>query len=589
MMGAQYAQQVQIHVPHPMSSSAYAPSSLLPTDAAQRQKRPTTAHRGQHQHHHSPGLLRETQARRASARPRYRTAMYDAKQLTTHLEEKIFETLAKRKGHGSSTAEALFDTCLPWPMGAEGRFTTVAHAVGVGGVIPSQALPHGALDTSPPSQSALFVQQLSHAHSASHLMPIVTQREFSSAPPPHFGNPHPSVAENEAGGSAFDTSAAQWATHTHGTIGDADGSTASLGLANAGGGLRVRDGSGPDRPRTGKYAFLPVHPTGHLTEEELQAYRRFEISLARSHERLHGSPLHQRWNVLALWLDSRCENVAVREMKQVAVEIWRQLTTMPHSSLIVDSDGEQSPSSGHPTGFRTAVAFLLLEQILHVVAHAHPEIERITTLIRDELLLAVYISGDSLQVALSASFAPLRDPTDIEEQRRLISRYYGKTFFQGVRALSTKLHASSLKYENAERTKEKQMRLMDRIASYWQRRVCSMMFYAWKGHVAKRKVDHALCRRNEELELRVAELERRLAALGKQHACSSPPRVSSPYVAARVVVVVASVGETSTTENGTLETTTLDMEDPRNNSEVGEGTNVGGATGGRSSSASPAV
>jgi DNA repair exonuclease SbcCD ATPase subunit len=99
----------------------------------------------------------------------------------------------------------------------------------------------------------------------------------------------------------------------------------------------------------------------------------------------------------------------------------------------------------------------------------------------------VYVSPET-EIDLRGSFFILDDPTDPNQQRQLIDRFYKKTYYQYLREMATKLNQKTLVFEDTERTKDKQMRILNRIVAYWQSYTTGIMFMAWRGYIRGRRV-----------------------------------------------------------------------------------------------------
>uniref|UniRef100_A0A7S1MIG2 Uncharacterized protein n=2 Tax=Neobodo designis TaxID=312471 RepID=A0A7S1MIG2_NEODS len=96
------------------------------------------------------------------------------------------------------------------------------------------------------------------------------------------------------------------------------------------------------------------------------------------------------------------------------------------------------------------------------------------------------------------------DPTDPEEQRQLIDRFYKKTYYQYLREMGSKLSRKTFVFESTERTKDKQMRILNRVVTYWQRYTVERMFKGWRGYIRgrreKRKMADEIARVRKQLD-----------------------------------------------------------------------------------------
>jgi hypothetical protein len=177
---------------------------------------------------------------------------------------------------------------------------------------------------------------------------------------------------------------------------------------------------------------------------------------------------------MSIWLDKYTHDEIASRLATDAATLHREVV-------------EKTAPRGEPNGLRTAISFMLLEQILHVMGHSFPKLLPLTEMVRDDVMNAVYVSPDT-DVDLRTSFFVLDDPTDPAQQKALIDRYYKKTYFQCLREVATKLNLKTFTFESVEKTKDKQMRILNRIVEYWQQYTKRLVLKSWRGYLKGRRL-----------------------------------------------------------------------------------------------------
>jgi hypothetical protein len=228
-------------------------------------------------------------------------------------------------------------------------------------------------------------------------------------------------------------------------------------------------------------------------------YEHLELAIARMHERLDDVPLDQRWQAIAAWLDRYSVDRSVEALVQNAAALHRDVAAFTHGKA-------------RPCYSRTAVSFMLMEQVLNIVTFALPALLPLAEAVTADMQDAVYMAAPN-SLTLSRSFEALCDEPLVagEQAQRLIERFYNKTYYQCVREVSTKLLGSRSVFEEAQQTKEKQMAVMNRIVAYWQRYTLGTLFRGWRGYIGGRKANSHKKKEEHRAQKLIHELRSKVA------------------------------------------------------------------------------
>lgn len=264
-----------------------------------------------------------------------------------------------------------------------------------------------------------------------------------------------------------------------------------------------------------KYVALgKLYEKSDVDPASMTGFQRLEHSLSRCVDRFGPSlALTQKWDSLAEWVDKYFDHDDLTKMKDVSQALWRHVV-------------KETQNRDQPNNLRTAMSFMLYEQLLHVVCLTHPELRQPAMFLRNEILQCIYISPPSSD-ELERGFFVLEDPCDAAGQAELINRFYGRTYFQSVRELNRSSGASRLSSENRERTKTKFMGVVNVLTTTWQKRT-SRLVIGFMAKYAEQSREHKACEKkleraltdlaDREREMRTAKTltDKTIAALNKE-------------------------------------------------------------------------
>jgi hypothetical protein len=167
-------------------------------------------------------------------------------------------------------------------------------------------------------------------------------------------------------------------------------------------------GGSKDAARAPKLNFALLRAKRDAQTTDDTGYDRLLASIERVHSNLEHVPLHQRWLAMAQWLDRYSYDGVADHLCTNAADLHRSVVTATSDRPAVN-------------GQRTAISFMLLEQILQVVAHTYPRLMPVVDTVRDDILAAVYVSPDT-PLDYSGSFFLIEDVSDPAQQLALIKR-----------------------------------------------------------------------------------------------------------------------------------------------------------------------
>ena len=227
-------------------------------------------------------------------------------------------------------------------------------------------------------------------------------------------------------------------------------------------------------------------------------FQQMEAAIERVHMSLPAMPLAERWSAIASWIDRYFDDSEGRLLVSSLRRFWQETD-------------RRLASKPKPNGYKVAVSFMYFEQIMHMFSRTTPIFHDVASDLRDTLLEAIYFSPPSGE-SLNSSFFVLKDPKDVNSQKLLIERFYGKTYFQHLREYAMKADQSNELALKTERTSDKQTKVLNRVVDFWQGYTKHRILRAWSAYVTEEKSKRALRSQLEKRDDTIGNLQRDLKA-----------------------------------------------------------------------------
>jgi hypothetical protein len=275
-------------------------------------------------------------------------------------------------------------------------------------------------------------------------------------------------------------------------------------------------------------------------DSNMSGVERMELTMERVHRRYSQVPLDTRWKLLARWIDKFFVDKdldaivkACREVHTVATQKYSPpLIQYPtaggtsgvaspllgvtmaafNSTFSATVAGAMANRGGYPNGVKIATSMMLLEQTLHMIARQHPPLYQLMSDIRDDVMKAVYYNPPGDGEDLNASFEVLTNSANVEQQRRLILRYYTKTYFQQLRDERKARKQNTEELEAKAQARLNHSKVLNRAVSYWQNHTVGNLFRAWRAEAARARAERATLQNIQDLEALLALKESELKA-----------------------------------------------------------------------------
>eukprot|EP00756_Hemistasia_phaeocysticola_P053647 Hpha_TRINITY_DN29603_c0_g1::TRINITY_DN29603_c0_g1_i1::g.165103::m.165103 len=178
-------------------------------------------------------------------------------------------------------------------------------------------------------------------------------------------------------------------------------------------------------------------------------------------------------------------------------------------TLFAAQRGGLQDYAGFPTAPRTASAFVALDQLLLHLIRTYPSLKSLVWEVRGAIHDATYIVAPAPDVC--NQIPPFEDATNSQEVADHIARFDTRTYYQGVRELTSRLRpGDELAFEKEDRKRDKRSACIDRAVVHWQRQFRGLLLRAWRLHTARRR-DLAQAKATErELHKRIQERDAKL-------------------------------------------------------------------------------
>eukprot|EP01065_Artemidia_motanka_P052115 TRINITY_DN9328_c0_g1_i1.p1 TRINITY_DN9328_c0_g1~~TRINITY_DN9328_c0_g1_i1.p1 ORF type:complete len:1241 (+),score=281.54 TRINITY_DN9328_c0_g1_i1:72-3794(+) len=226
-------------------------------------------------------------------------------------------------------------------------------------------------------------------------------------------------------------------------------------------------------------------------------------SLATILRRLPSQPLDRKFGAVSDML----------QRYEVDADTVALLDTL--SEFVDDGGGLRDPH-GFPGPSRTMRTCVVLDQLLLHLTRAYPPLKQITFDVRAALYDAVYIVAPA--DSKCGQIPPFENSGDPQEVDELLSRYDTRTYYQGVRELTTRLRGGGvgIEFEQEERKREKRAGCVDRAVVHWQRQYRALLLRAWRQHVAHQRELQRGSEREASMQRQIADRDKKIRSSEEQ-------------------------------------------------------------------------
>eukprot|EP00760_Papus_ankaliazontas_P004506 PhM_4_TR11926/c0_g2_i1/m.23354 len=182
-------------------------------------------------------------------------------------------------------------------------------------------------------------------------------------------------------------------------------------------------------------------------------------------------PLDEKWRHLTAWMDRFSRDHMCSTLmslsQRIAGELHRKTKDLPSPSML-----------------RTTTACVVLEQLVHILTETLPDLApHLDTMLRD-ITAAIFPVPPELP---EATFSVLFDPEDARALRIQLDRFNTKPYYGVVRGLAAQSSKNASSFEDALRSKNKQMVVIDRTVEHWQKYTVQRLFTAWRAEAQNRR------------------------------------------------------------------------------------------------------